>query len=289
MKKSHTVSLVSEAVPPSLWFVMSASFRYLGPSFAVLLFSRMDVLAVAWFRITGAAVVFAFWTKPWRVLKGKSRESIVLIVLLGLCLAMMNTAFYLAIDRLPLSLVAIIEFLGTIVVAVFGLRTARNYLALSTAVIGVFLLTEMRWSDDSVGLGFAAMNGLLFIAYICIGHRVARVGSEDKIGRLGMAMVFASIFITPIGFSQAVSFLTNPLLVSAGFGVGICSSVIPYVCDQLAMSRLPRSSYALMLTLLSTATATLIGAVVLGQIPTPKDLIGIGLVMIGIAVHKPPE
>ncbi len=53
-------------------------------------------------------------------------------------------------------------------------------------------------------------------------------------------------------------------LVLAGVAVGACSSVIPYVCDQLAMSRVPRASFALMLALLQ-ATATLIGVVVLAQ------------------------
>jgi inner membrane transporter RhtA len=78
------------------------------------------------------------------------------------------------------------------------------------------------------------------------------------------------------------------LLILAGIGVGVCSSVIPYVSDQLAMSRLPRNSFALMLALLP-ATATAIGALVLAQIPTPRDLLGIALVMAGIALHRQPN
>ncbi len=65
-----------------------------------------------------------------------------------------------------------------------------------------------------------------------------------------------------------------------------CSSVIPYVSDQLAMSRLPRASFALMLALLP-ATATIIGIVVLAQIPSFTDVIGVLLVMAGVAVHRP--
>jgi len=40
--------------------------------------------------------------------------------------------------------------------------------------------------------------------------------------------------------------IIDPLALAAGAGVGIASSVIPYVCDQLAMARLARSSYALL-------------------------------------------
>lgn len=72
----------------------------------------------------------------------------------------------------------------------------------------------------------------------------------------------------------------------SAIGVGICSSVIPYICDQLAMSRLPRASFALMLSLLPV-TATLIGVVVLRQIPSLTDCLGIALVVAGVAVHRP--
>ncbi len=273
-------------VPPHVWFVCNAAFRYCGPSFAVLLFSHMEVMAVAWFRICGAAVALAVWVKPWRIAKGRSLTSIGWVAAFGLCITLMNIAFYLSIERLPLSLVASIEFLGSILVALIGLRTAPNYIALAVAVTGVFLLTELRWSDDIVGLIFAAMNTWFFIVYIMIGHRIAGMGIGSSGVRIGAAMMFAALFITPAGIAPAASYLKNPLLVLAGFGVGICSSVIPYVCDQLAMERLPRSSFALLLAIFP-ATAALIGAVLLGQIPTPRDLLGIGLVMLAITIHKP--
>ena len=48
-----------DRVPPHLWFVGSAVFHYLGPSFAVLLFAHIGVLGVAWLRIASAALIFA--------------------------------------------------------------------------------------------------------------------------------------------------------------------------------------------------------------------------------------
>jgi inner membrane transporter RhtA len=55
---------VMDGMPPHAYFFVSAVFHYLGPSFAVLLFARVPVLGVAWFRITNAAVVFAAWRRP---------------------------------------------------------------------------------------------------------------------------------------------------------------------------------------------------------------------------------
>ena len=45
-------------------------FHYLGPSLAVLLFARLDVLGVAWLRVASAAAVFALWRRPWRLSGG---------------------------------------------------------------------------------------------------------------------------------------------------------------------------------------------------------------------------
>ncbi|MBE9193501.1 EamA family transporter [Gloeocapsopsis crepidinum LEGE 06123] len=286
MKTLRVVLSYTAAAPPHIWFVISAIFHYLGPSFAVLLFQYVGVLGVAWFRIASAAMIFAILTRPWKTFRSANREVLILLWLLGACLALMNSTFYLAIDRLPLSLVAAIEFVGTIAIALFGLRSVHNYIALLLAAIGAFILTGIHWFSDPIGLTYAIINGLLFMSYIVLGHRTARQGAGEGVGRLGAAMAAAFIVVMPIGFSQAVAALPHPTLILAGVGVGICSSVIPYVCDQLAMSRIPRNTFALMLALLP-ATATLVGAIVLGQIPTLKDAIGISLVMVGVSIHKP--
>jgi inner membrane transporter RhtA len=277
----------AQAVPPHVWFGVSAVFHYLGPSFAVLLFPAVGVLGVAWLRIATAALVLAPWTRPWRTFARVTPRERALLLALGACLAVMNTAFYLALDRLPMGVVAAIEFVGTIGVALFGLRTHRNLVALGLAVAGVFILIELRWSSDPLGLFWAFLNGALFVGYILLGHRIARGGASGGVERLGAAMAAAFLFIMPVGLVQALEAVADdPALLLAGLGVGICSSVIPYVCDQLAMSRLPRASFALLLALLP-ATAAIVGAVVLAQLPGAKDVLGIALVMAGVAMHRP--
>lgn len=282
-----TFSNAANLAPPQAWFAVSAVFHYLGPSFAVLLFPSVGVLGVAWMRIAAAAAIFAPWTAPWRTIAKADGQTRRLLIGLGICLAVMNTAFYLALDRLPMSLVAAIEFVGTIGVALYGLRSARNLTALGLAVFGVFLLINVRWSSDPIGLFWAFLNGALFVGYIVLGHKISEAGASGGVERLGAAMAIAFLFILPIGFRQALAAFGNPTLVLAGVGVGVPSSVIPYVCDQLAMSRLPRASFALMLALLP-ATATLVGIIVLAQIPSLRDTLGVALVMVGVAVHRPP-
>jgi len=285
-RPSLTFTRIAHSAPPHAWFGVSAIFHYLGPSFAVLLFPAVGVLGVAWMRIASAAAIFAPWTKPWRTIKQADARTRFLLIGLGACLATMNTSFYLALDRLPMSLVAAMEFVGTIGVALYGLRTGRNFTALALAALGVFLLIDVKWSTDPLGLCWAFLNGALFVGYIVLGHKISEGGASGGVERLGAAMAMAFFFIMPIGFVQAAEAFTMPVLVLAGIAVGACSSVIPYVCDELAMSRLPRASFALMLALLP-ATATLIGVMVLAQIPSGQDMIGVLLVMSGVAIHKP--
>jgi inner membrane transporter RhtA len=272
-------------VPPEVFFICSAIFHCLGPAFAVLLFAEVDVLGVAWLRIASAAAVFAFWKRPWRLFVELNAREQRTVVALGFVLATMNVCFYVAIDRLPLATVGTIEFLGPIALAALGVRTMRNLAALLLACSGVFLLTTVRIGGEPIGYVFAFANCALFVLYILLGHRIAAAGGRGGVERLAMAMVVASIVVTPIGLKSALGALLDPKLLLAGTAVGICSSVIPYICDQFAMARLSKTTFALMLSLLP-ATACLVGIVVLRQVPSPSELVGVGAVITGVALKR---
>lgn len=273
-------------VPAPAYFGISAIFHYLGPAFAVLLFARVDVLGVAWLRITCAAIIFAAWRGPWRLFRGRTPEQRWVLLGLGVVLAAMNATFYLAIARLPLATVGAIEFLGTIVLAAIGVRNRRNVIALVLAVGGVVALVDIRLAGEPLGFVFAFVNCALFMLYVVLGHRIANTGGGlSGIDQLGAAMLIAAVVATPFCLGAAVPSFTSPATLLAGVGVAICSSVIPYVTDQLAMARLRRDTFALMLSILP-AVATVIGIVVLTQVPTVQELLGIALIAGGVLVHQ---
>jgi inner membrane transporter RhtA len=282
-----------ERLPPQSFFLVSAVFHYLGPSLAVLLFARLDVLGVAWLRIASAALVFALWRRPWRRLGRLSAGDRWNLAALGAVLAVMNSAFYLAVDRLPLSTVGAIEFLGTVLLAAAGARTWRNAGALVLTTAGVITITTIRIAGQPLGFALAFANCALFMLYIVLGHRIANAdaraaaGSDrpTNIDRLAGAMAIAAAAATPWGLRGALPAFRHPVLLLAGAGVGVCSSVIPYAIDQLAMARLPRATFSLMLALLPVC-ATVMGAIVLRQIPTVQDAAGITLVVLGVAMHQ---
>lgn len=277
-------------LPPVSFFLVSAIFHYLGPALAVLLFAHVAALGVMWLRIAAAAVVFAVWRRPWRLVGSLDRGQRITLVALGVVLAGMNAMFYLAVARLPLATVGAIEFLGTVVLAAYGSRSRRNLAALALTIAGVAALTAIQVAARPLGYLFAFGNCAGFMLYVVLGHRVANTTVDgDKpvsgIDQLAAAMLIAAVAATPIGLNAALPAFTHPAWLAWGMGVGVCSSVIPYVTDQLAMARLPRATFALMLALLP-AFAAITGAIVLGQIPTARELAGIGLVIAGVALHQ---
>src|SRR4051795_2653151 len=269
------------SVRARLPFVVSAVFHYLGPAFAVLLFVRVDVLGVAWLRIAAAAAIFAAWRRPWRLLRRRD------VLAWGAVLAVMNCCFYASIDRLQLAPVAAIEFLPVIVLAALGARTKRNAGALALAVAGVYLLTGVQLEGEPLGVALAFANAALFAAYIVLAHRVASDPEIEGVDGLAARVWGALVMATPLAGWAAVPALGDPVAILAGIGVGVSSSVIPYIADQVAMARLSRAAYALTVSLLP-ATATVIGLIVLTQVPSATDALGIVLVIAGVALHREP-
>jgi inner membrane transporter RhtA len=251
----------------------------------VLLFASVPAAGVSWLRALSAAVALVAWRRPWRT-RWTGRR-LALVGAFGTALACMNLAFYLAIDRLPLGTAVAIEFTGPVAVAALGSRTRRDLLALALAVAGVLLLADVHLSGEPLGVVLALLAGALWAAYIVLGHRVASDPAIRPQDGLATGMALGALVLAPFLVSEAVPGLTDAGLLAACIAVGISSSVVPYVLEQVAMRRLPRARFALLLALLP-ATAAIVGAIVLGQVPGVLEATGILLVALaaGLRTHE---
>ena len=127
--------------------------------------------------------------------------------------------------------------------------------------------------------------------YVLIGHRLANVPSERRsaaLDRLSLVVAIGAVAATPLGIGAALPAVHHPTWLLWGLGVGICSTVIPYLTDQLAMVRLPRATYSLMLALLPV-TATACGIACCTSCPAARTWPGIALVVAGVAAHRTQE
>lgn len=272
-------------IPAPLLFVIGGVSMYLGAAAAVWLFDVVEPAAVAWLRQLGAAVVLLAWRRPRRAAwRGKV---FLLAAVFGVVTAVMNVAFYEALARLPLGTAVALEFVGPVLVAALGSRSVRDIGALLLVVSGVVLIADVRWAGSTLGVLFALSAAVLWAGYIVLGKRVASLG----LGVDGLAVGFgvATVLLSPLALGAGPVW-TSPRLLVLGIGVGVLSTVIPYALDQVVLRRTGQAAFALLLALLPV-TATAIGLVVLRQVPSLPEALGILAVVIGLTMrtrtHEP--
>ncbi|QAY71731.1 EamA family transporter [Xylanimonas protaetiae] len=258
-------------------FVVSGVTLYAGAAVAVGLFPRIGAPAVGWWRIVLAAVVLVAWRRPWR--RRWTRRELTLAAAFGVALAVMNVVFYIGIDHLPLGVAVAIEFSGPVAVAAVTGRGWRERGAIVVAAAGVALLAgvtlESLGDDAVVGLLAIAAAAACWAGYIVLGKRVAGAGAG--IDSLAVGMVAGALVLAPFFGHTAATVVPDLGLLAFLLVVALCSSVVPYVLDQVVLRRVGTATFAV-LTALLPATAVVVGAVVLAQVPTWPETAGLALV-----------
>ena len=277
---------IADRLPPQALFILGAISQYVGAALAVLLFESVPAAGVAWLRVVAGGAALAAWRRPWQTPWTAARLR--LVAVFGIAMGLMNVAFYLAIDRLPLGTAVAIEFVGPIAVAALGSRTARDVAALVLAAAGIVALADVHIAGSPVGFALAAGAGVLWGIYVILGHRIAADPGLRPQDGLAVAMVIGAVVLAPVLVVSAVPALVSPVLLVACLAVGVASSAVPYGLEQVAMRRLTRARFALLLALLP-ATATVVGAIVLGQIPTAIETIGIALIVVAASLRTHSE
>ena len=273
--------------PAPMLFVIGAVSMYAGAALAVGLFGLLAPAAVAVLRMLGAAGLLLAWRRPaaaaWRGARlGRAAA-------FGLATAGMNIAFYEAIARLPLGTAVAVEFCGPVAVAAVASRRPRDVAAVVLAAVGVALIADVRWSGSPSGVLWALAAAALWAAYIVLGKRVAGAGNgldDMAVGFAVAAVVLSPLLLVGGGNGRVgLAALADPLVLLLAVGVGVLSSVVPYVLDQIVLRRVGQARFAVLLALLP-ATATIVGLVALGQVPSPLEAVGIAAVVVAVSLRS---
>ena len=276
---------IFNAAPPELFFILSAIAQYTGAIIAVNLFDEVSPATVAWLRVLSASLIllaFSFRRSHARW----TRRELYWVAAFGASTALMNLFFYLAIDRLPLGKGVTIEFIGPITVAALRTRSVRNTVALLFAAVGVVVLGGVELGNEPLGLVFILLASVMWAGYIVMGSRVAL--ADRGVSGLALGLLFGGIVITPFAAGDANAAFSSGKILIGCILVGLLSNAIGYGIDQSTLRRIPIRRFSVMLALLPVCAA-IFGFLFLDQSPSLLDLLGMALVLTGVAVQERDE
>jgi inner membrane transporter RhtA len=265
-----------DRVPPLALVVTGIVSVQFGAALATTLFADLGPSGTVLLRIGFAALIMFVAVRPrWR---DYDRSALKLVLVFGVALAVMNLAFYEALDRIPLGIAVTIEFAGPLAVAVIGSRRPLDVVWAFLAAAGILLLANPGGANgvDLAGVGFALIAAVCWAGYIVLAERAGpRFRGSDGIT---MAMVVAATLPIVPGVIEAGTALLDPLTLAIGAAVGLLSSAIPYSLETEALRRIPRHVFSVLMSL-EPAVAALAGFLVLGQDLVPREIVAIGLVV----------
>jgi inner membrane transporter RhtA len=230
------------------------------------------------YRLLFAAILLLAIWRP--ALMEAGREGLALAIGFGVTLAGMNFCFYEALDRIPLGIAVTFEFVGPLLVGLFGSRRPRDLIWVACAAAGVLLLTRPSGSASAAGIGFALLAGGFWASYILLSARIGRIFPGGR--GLALAMAFAAALMVVPGSLAAGGDLIDPGAAAVGAATGVLSSVIPYSLELEALRRIAVGTFGVLMSM-EPAVAALIGLIALGQDLAAIDVAGIALVVVASA------
>ncbi|GAA3173238.1 hypothetical protein GCM10020255_063120 [Rhodococcus baikonurensis] len=173
-----------------------------GAAFATTLFSQIGPAGATTLRLTIAAIILGVIVRPrWSRWSNRQRKG---IFALGIALAVMNGAFYLALETVPIGTAVTIEFLGPLTLAAVLSRRWADGAWVLLAFGGVLLLGLGDHGEsglDPIGVMFALIAAAAWAGYIVAGsHLAATLPSADG---LAGASIVAAVLTLPSASSPA--------------------------------------------------------------------------------------
>jgi inner membrane transporter RhtA len=272
--------MTAERRAPAVALVLaSATSVQGGAALAKSLFPQLGPPGVVFLRLLFGGI--ALWAVARPRLRDRPPLELGAVAALGVVFVSMNLTFYESLDRLPLGVAVTVEFLGPLAVALAGSRRALDLVWVAAAAAGVALLAEGDGKAvEPLGLVLAAAAGFFWACGILLGVRVGR--AFPGASGLAPAMALGALLAAPWGIVSAGGHLREPRLVSAGLGVGLLSSALPWSLELEALRRLPSHVFSVVLSL-EPAVAALAGFVFLDEHLRPRAWLAIALVVVASA------
>ncbi len=248
-----------------------------GAAYATTLFDRVGAAGTVFLRLLFAAAILFVVFRPR--LAGRSRRELGEVALLGLALAVMNFGYYQAIARQPIGPTVTLEFIGPLLIAVWGSRRPLDFVWILFAAAGVTLLGG-GGSLTAAGAAFTLVAAVGWASYILLSARIGQDWAQAS--GLTAGMIVGAIAVAPVGIADGGADLLSPGLLAAAVAVAVVSSVVPYSLEMFALREIPRHVFGVLMSL-EPAIGCLAGLLVLGQVLGVSDLVAVALVIVASA------
>lgn len=266
-------------IPPLPAVLLAIISVQSGAAIAKGLFPAIGAAGTASLRIGISALILLAVYRP--NLKKITANQWRLVIPYGLSLGAMNLIFYLSIERIPIGLAVTLEFIGPLLVAVFGSKRIIDFLWVLLAAAGIVLIAP--WSNnglDILGVLFALLTGALWAAYIVLGGKISKIMKGGDAVTIGM--LFASILIVPFGIlGNGLSNLT-PQLLGLGVALALLSSAIPFTLEMKALGQLPARTFSILMSL-EPAAASICAFLFLQEYLTFNEILAVIFVVMASA------
>jgi inner membrane transporter RhtA len=264
------------ALPAILLAIISVQS---GAAIAKGLFPAIGAAGTASLRIGISALILLAVYRP--NLKKITVDQWKIVIPYGLSLGAMNLIFYLAIERIPIGLAVTLEFIGPLLVAVFGSKRWIDFFWVLLAAAGIVLIAP--WTNngiDLLGMFFAILAGAFWAAYIVLGGKVSKIMKGGDAVAIGM--LFGSILIVPFGIlGNGLSNLT-PQFLGLGVALALLSSAIPFTLEMKALGQLPARTFSVLMSL-EPAAASICAFLFLQEYLSSNEILAVVFVVIASA------
>jgi drug/metabolite transporter (DMT)-like permease len=222
-----------------------------------------------------------------------SRRAVALSALAGAFFTVDLITFHVVVDLMGAGLATVMGNLQVVIVALtawllLGERPRREvFVAIPVMLIGVVLISgvagaEAYGADPRAGVAIGLVTAFAYSGYLLVIRRA----SPDHRPAGPVAIATAVTGLLAGAFGAAVGSLDlTPGWPALGFLVayGVVSQSIGYVAIQTALPRLPAVIASVLLLVQPVATLVL-GVLLLGEDPSGEQLLGVILVVGGIAL-----
>jgi inner membrane transporter RhtA len=248
-------------VPAALLVLMAIGSVQIGRGVARTLFDDLGAAGVTFLRLAISGLVLGLATRPR--LRGWSPAAWRAAAALGLVMAGMNLAFYLALRTVPLGTAVTVEFLGPLLLALAQARRLPDLLWALVAGAGVVLLgVDSGGSAPLGGLALALTAGLCWAGYIVLSARLGRL--VPGTGGLAVSLTVAALVVLPFGAGPAMAVVDRPALLIGATAGALLSSVFSYGLEITALRHIPTRVFGILMSL-EPAAAAIAGLLLLHQ------------------------